>query len=221
MWPRGGLSLEDRIWGNMQSWRPYVISALVLIAGFGLWRFSVGASSDPNSEDPWGAWDAVVICAGLIAIGGIVLILRRKRFRRAAGEAFVPAPRGTFEDRASRFGTPTAVRWRRWQVIGWVSFGVFELSVLAGFALAIAFTMSGNQAAFNVTVLTAGLGITAGWVGLLWARRYGRNAIAGDLLAQLRQRDPQATLPIALAMLHKPVLYDRWISKYGRASALS
>jgi hypothetical protein len=201
--------------GIMTSWRPYVVSALVGVAGFGLWRFSVGVSSDPGSEDPWGAWDAVVICAGLFAIGGIIFVLRWKRRKPTAGEAFAPAPRGTFGDRASRFGTPTAVRWRRWQAIGWVSFAVFELAVVVGFILAIVFNMRGNQAAFNATVVTSCLGIAIGWAGLLWARRYGRYAIAGDLLAQLQQRDPRATLPIALAMLHKPVLYDRWTAKFG------
>ncbi|WP_223692182.1 hypothetical protein [Leifsonia poae] len=199
----------------MTNWRPYVISALVVVAGFGLWRISVGVSSDPNSEDPWGAWDAVVISAGLLAIGGIIFILRWKRRKPATGEAFVPAPRGTFDDRASRFGTPTAIRWRRWQAIGWVSFAVFELAVIVGFILAIVFNTSGNGAAFNATVVTAGLGIAIGWAGLLWARQHGRYAMAGELLTQLRKQDPRATLPIALAMLHKPVLYDRWTAKFG------
>jgi hypothetical protein len=36
----------------MTSWRPYVISALVVIAGFGLWRISAGASSDPELGVP-------------------------------------------------------------------------------------------------------------------------------------------------------------------------
>lgn len=199
----------------LTTWRPYVISTLAVVAGFGLWRICVGASSDPNSEDPWGAWDAVVICAGFFAIGGIIFILRWKPRKPAAGETVAPAPRGTFDDRASRFGAPTAVRWRRWEAVGWASFAVFELSVVAGFILAIVFTTSGDQEAFNATVITAGLGIAIGWAGLLWARRNGRYAIAGDLLAQLRQRDPRATLLMALAMLHKPVLYDRWTAKFG------
>lgn len=199
----------------MKSWRSFVVSALAVVAGMGLWRVAVGISSDPRSEDPWGAWDAVAICAGLVATGGIILILRLKPRRTSARGTVTSAPRGTFADRASRFGTPTAVRWRRWQVIGWIAFAVFELSVVAGFVFALVFDLDGDHAAFTVTVFTSVLGIAVGWCALLWARRYGRYAVAGDLLNRLREKDPRATLPIALAMLHKPVLYDRWTEGLG------
>lgn len=198
----------------MKSWRPYAVLAMALIAGFGLWRFSVGASSDPSSEDPWGAWDAVVICAGLLAIGGIILVLTRARRGISTATPVVPAPRGTFEDRASRFGKPTAVRWRRWQVLGWSSFAVFELAVVCGI-LAVVFHANGNQAGFNVALLAFVLGILIGFVGLLCARRFGRYAVASELLTRLQKRNPRTTLPMALAMLHKPVLYDRWATKLG------
>ncbi|HEV7183306.1 MAG TPA: hypothetical protein VGN33_02325 [Leifsonia sp.] len=184
------------------------------VAVFGLWRLSVGLNSDLHSEDPWGAWDAVVICVGILAIGGIIVVLRWPR-RRVGSPAPVPAPRGTFSDRASRFGTATAVRWRRWQMVGWVCFGIFEISVVVGFVLAAVFNIRGDHAAFAASVAMCSLGIVIGWAGLLWARRYGRYAVAGELLTRLRQRDPQATLPIALAMLHKPVLYDLWTQKFG------
>lgn len=201
--------------GNMKSWRPYAIVVMTLIAGSGLWRVSVGASSDPRSEDPWGAWDAVVIIAGLLAIGGIIFVLARGR-RRTGSKPLVPAPRGTFDDRASRFGRTTAIRWRRWQAIGWASAAVFELAVVCG-VLAVIFRANGNQAGFNVGMWAFVLGIIIGLIGLLCARRFGRYAIAGELLAQLRRTDPRLTLPMALAMLHKPVLYDRWVTKFGDA----
>ena len=63
-----------------------------------------------------------------------------------------------------------------------------------------------TQSGSGYIIAASGLGVMTGLAGLRWARRYGRYVLAGKLLTQLRHRDPQATIPVALAMLHEPVL---------------